>query len=107
MASVSLAPVLAWFGISDLDTPTPASAGPLARLAGEIGFTIREARDLLRLSFAAASGYASAPLLAVRRGETSMDELDACEAALDEIEARYPDRLRTELGAILREVREA
>jgi hypothetical protein len=106
MASVSLGPVLAWFGITDLDAITPASAGFLARLAGEIGFSLREVRNLLRLSFAAASGYVSAPLLAARRGETSLDELDACEAALDEIEARYPDHLRAELGAILREVRE-
>ena len=106
MASVSLKPVLSWFGIADLDEATPGSAGPLTRLAREIGFGPRESRDLLRLSFAVASGYASTPLLA-RRFDAPASELDACEAALDEIEARYTDHLQSELGAILREADEA
>ena len=106
MASVSLEPVLSWLGIPNLDEATAGSAGPLARLAREIGFGSREIRDLLRLSFAVASGYASVPLLA-RRVDAPSSELDACEAALDEIEPRYTDDLRSELGAILRKADEA
>lgn len=108
LAAVPLEPVLRWFGAGGLDDTVPESSGPLARIASRLGFGVREVEALLRLSVARELGYASLPLLVARRQASAIecDELEACEAALGEIEARYRVH-RERLHSVLQAARAA
>ena len=108
-AGVALEPVLAWFGVADPAAPTRETAFSLGRLAGQLGFSLREALALVRVTVAEGTGAPVAPLAIARRisGRAEVSELDACESALAEVEAAYPARLQGELSGILAEVSRA
>ena len=109
LAGVPLGPVFSWLGVSDLTSAEPGSARGAARLAREIGMSLREALTHLRIDLAAQAGAAPVPLLVARhrapgRRRTPLEE---CEEVLEQIEVGYDlDGLRklrnleSEVGAI-------
>jgi len=89
--SVPLGPVLKWFGIEDLAIPDPSSARAFARLAQELGMSLRESLAHLRIGFAALIDAAPIPLLLARHRPSGLrgSQMEECEAVLGEIESDY------------------
>lgn len=102
LAGVPLAPILSWFGIADLGASSASVAVGFAGLASEVGITVREAYNMMRVTVAVQHDEAPALQMAARRlaGMVPRDPLEECEAVLREIEARYPGKIRAELNAI-------
>lgn len=88
---VPLGPVLKWLGINDLEHPEPSSARAFARLAQELGMSLRESLAHIRISFAALGDAAPIPLLLARHrtAGSRASQMEECEAVLGEIELDY------------------
>ena len=99
IAGVSLAPILVWFGIPDLEAVPASAAAALAGLTRELDISAREAFALMRVSVAERLGVAPVPLLAARRrsGGPSVDPLEECERTLKQIESDYPAEVQGEI----------
>jgi hypothetical protein len=109
LAGVSLGPVFSTLGVNDLSAAESGSARGAARLAREIGMSLREALTHLRIGLAAQAGAAPVPLLVARHRSTGgrRTPLEECEEVLEQIEVGYDlDGLRrlrnleSEVGAI-------
>jgi hypothetical protein len=91
LASVPLGPVFSWLGVTDLTFAEPGSARGAARLAREIGMSLREALTHLRIGLAAQAGAAPVPLLVARHRSAGRRRtpLEECEEVLEQIEVGY------------------
>jgi hypothetical protein len=109
VANVRLALVFKRLKINDLSRPSPNDAKAFARLAQQLGVSLREVLIHIRIGFAARIDSAPVPLLlarhrsfAARRGQ-----LEECEVVLGQLESQYDlDNLR-ELRRTELEVRAA
>lgn len=111
LAGVPLGPVFARLGVTDLTCAEPDSVRGAARLAREVGISLRETLAHLRIGLAAQAGSAPFPLLVARCRATGhrRTPLEECEDVLKQIEVGYGlDGLRklrnleSEIGAVYR-----
>lgn len=109
VASVSLSQLLSWLGIDDLSRPNAKSAKGFARLAQEIGISLKEVLIHIRISFAEQIDSAPMPLLVARQRSTGTirSQLEECDAVLSQIEAEYDLESLKELRRTEFEVRAA
>lgn len=108
-AGVGLAPILAWARIDRSSTEEPGFARGWARLAREIGVSLREARVQLRLSFVEVLAPDLKPVLVRRRAfrRHRATVLEQYEASLDKIVSRWSGDALAQLRAAEAEVRSA
>jgi hypothetical protein len=106
---VPLDPMLKWLGINDLARPEPSSARAFARLAQEIGMSLRESLAHIRIGFAALVDTAPVPLLLARHRMAGSrgSQMEECEAVLSEIESDYDLQALRELRRTEFEIRAA
>jgi hypothetical protein len=108
VAGVQVATVLARFGIEETSLRTRESARKLARLAQELGISLREVLVLVRVGFVEKIDSAPVSLLLARhRSEGVRDPLGECEAVLALVEAEYDSGWLNELRRTEFEIRTA
>ena len=107
IAGLSLSAVLSRLGIVELSQPNLSSARAFARLAQELGFSLRETLVHVRIGFA--EGLNSAPvsmMVAQRRsGGVRGSQLEECEGALRQLELEYAPKELAEIQRIESEIR--
>lgn len=91
LAGVQLAPLIKGRRTEELTKTNVETIVALARLARQIGFSLREALAHVRLGFAIAQGSAPPTLLLARQRATHarQSQLEACESLLAQLETRY------------------
>jgi hypothetical protein len=108
VADVKLAAVLESFGMQDISALTSESARKFARLAQELGISLREVLVHARIGFVERVESVPVPLLLAHHRSTGFrDELGECEAVLGLAEAEYDVELLNELRRIEFEIRAA
>jgi len=108
VAGVQIEGVLARFGIDDITSGTSDSARKLARLAQELGISLREVLVHVRIGFVERIDSVPVPLLLAHHRSTGVrDQLGECEAVLGLAEAEYDGELLNELRRTEFEIRAA
>jgi hypothetical protein len=109
VAGISLSYVLKWLDISDLSQPKPDSARAFARLAQELGLSLREILIHVRISFAGGLDFAPIPVLIAHRRsvDTRRSQLEECESVLGQLESEYDAKFLSDLRHIESEIRAA
>jgi hypothetical protein len=109
VTNISLSSVLGWLGIADLTHFGPGYGKAMARLAKELGISLRETLVHLRVGFAGNLDVAPITLLVARRrsGRSQGRQLEECESVLEQIESEYDQNVLTSLRQIESEVRMA
>jgi hypothetical protein len=108
VAGVQIESVLARFGIENISRSNSDSARKLARLAQELGISLREVLIHARIGFVERTNALPVPLLlAHHRSIGVRDQLGECEAALGMAEAGYDGELLNELHRTEFEIRAA
>ncbi len=109
VANVRLDAVLAWLNIDDLSRPSAAAVPSVARLARELGVSLREALVHIRIGFASQVDSAPLPMLLARyRGSSGRGgQLEECEVALGLIESEYSFNYLSELHELESKIRSA
>lgn len=97
--ALDLQPILAAFGIIEVERPTSQSATAFAWLARELGFDLTQLSLHVRLSVAACQGIAE-PILAAHHAGYAGDDRALCEAAFEHLEAAYDRQTFAELQRI-------
>jgi hypothetical protein len=97
--ALDLQPILAAFGIVEVERPTSQSATTFALLAREFGLDLPQLSLHVRLSVAACQGIADPIQLANFDGHVG-DDWAVCEAAFERLEAAYEPPVFAELQRI-------
>lgn len=109
ITGLSLSAVFAWLGIVELARPTLSSTRAWARLAQELGFSLRETLVHVRIGFAEGQNAAPVSMMVAHRhaGGVRGSQLDECEGVLRQLEADYVPQERVEIQRIEAEIRAA
>jgi hypothetical protein len=102
VAKVSVSRISDWLGIVSFSELNSSSSPSVARLAKEIGMTLRELLVHVRIGFAAEFDSSPMALLVARRRRhgDSRSELDHCEDVLLDIESSYAPERKMKLDEI-------
>ena len=88
LAEVDLNRILRWLELPDLGSLESITIRSAVRLCKEIGMSLREAVDHVRIGFAESQGFAPFSIVAAQRGSSDRG-IERCEVTLAELETRY------------------
>lgn len=106
-AGVSLAEVAARFGIADLAQAQSRNIRALARLSQEIGLSLTETLQLMRIGFAEAAGVTQVASLMMRSSGSPSRKISAdCDHELGRIEENYSAQQWKKLERLKADIRD-